>query len=209
MTEAQAAGGTDSGPVTVVVTRRVKPAFAADYERALAALQHDSQALPGYLGATTQRPAPGAAAAEYTSVFRFASVKALRDFEASERRRAFIEQVTPWVLAPAAWQALTGLEFWFSPPPGTVVPQPVRWRMALVMIAVVFSLVLSIGSLVGVLLQGWPGWLRLLLTIGIEVVLMTYWLMPRLTRWLAPWIYRHRPPTSPLPSAGDRAEQVH
>jgi antibiotic biosynthesis monooxygenase (ABM) superfamily enzyme len=31
--------------------------------------------------------------------------------------------------------------------------------------------------------------LRLLVTIAIEVFFMTYWLMPRLTRGLAPWIY--------------------
>jgi antibiotic biosynthesis monooxygenase (ABM) superfamily enzyme len=34
--------------------------------------------------------------------------------------------------------------------------------------------------------------LRLLLTITIEVLLMTYWLMPLLTRGLARWIYPKR-----------------
>jgi hypothetical protein len=34
--------------------------------------------------------------------------------------------------------------------------------------------------------------LRLLLTITIEVLLMTYWLMPQLTRRLARWIYPGR-----------------
>jgi len=38
--------------------------------------------------------------------------------------------------------------------------------------------------------------LRLLLTITIEVLLMTYWLMPQLTRRLARWIY---PGASPSP----------
>jgi hypothetical protein len=31
----------------------------------------------------------------------------------------------------------SGLEFWFSPPKGSVVPQPSLFRMALVMIVVV------------------------------------------------------------------------
>ena len=34
--------------------------------------------------------------------------------------------------------------------------------------------------------------LRLLVTIGIEVVLMTWWLMPWITRRLAPSIYPQR-----------------
>ena len=174
--------------VTVVVTRRVKPGHEAAYERVLAALQADSAALPGYLGATTQRPAPGAPP-EYTSVFRFASVPHLREFERSERRAAFVAEVAPHVEADAAWRELTGLEFWFSAPPGTVVPQPVRWRMALVMVVVVYGLVLTIGGAVGAVLGAWPPWLRLAITIVIEVAIMTWWLMPRLTRWLAPWIF--------------------
>lgn len=176
------------GPVTVVVTRRVRRGHEAAYEAALAGLQTDSTAFGGYLGATTQRPAAGAPP-EYTSVFRFARVADLRAFEASPRRAAFLAEVAPHVEADPAWRELTGLEFWFGPPAGAVVPQPVRWRMALVMVVVVYLLVLTIGGALGVLLAGWPSWLRLLLTIAIEIALLTWWLMPRLTRWLAPWIY--------------------
>jgi antibiotic biosynthesis monooxygenase (ABM) superfamily enzyme len=183
----------DGAPVTVVVTRRVLAGHAAAYEAALASLQRDSAALPGYLGATTQRPAPDAPP-EYTSVFRFARVADLRAFEASPRRAAFLAEVAPHVEPDPAWRELTGLEFWFGPPQGAVVPQPVRWRMAVVMVVVVYGLVLTIGGAVGAVLAGWPSWLRLLLTIVIEVVLMTWWLMPRLTRWLAPWIYPRRAP---------------
>ena len=81
-------------------------------------------------------------------------------------------------------------------PAGTVVPQPSRPRMALVMIAVVFGLVLSIGSVVNAVFAllpvATPYPLRLLVTISLEVVLMTWWLMPWLTRRLAPWIYPQR-----------------
>jgi hypothetical protein len=100
--------------------------------------------------------------------------------------------VEPHVAGAAAWREVTGLEFWFSPPPGTVVPHPVRWRMALVMVLVVYTLVLAIGGGVAALLPDWPAGLRLLLTIVLEVALMTWWLMPRLTRWLAPWIFPRR-----------------
>ena len=64
--------------------------------------------------------------------------------------------------------------------------------MALLMIAVVFGLVLSLGAIVngitGLLPVAVPGPVRLLLTITIEVLLMTYWLMPQLTRRRARWI---------------------
>jgi antibiotic biosynthesis monooxygenase (ABM) superfamily enzyme len=65
--------------------------------------------------------------------------------------------------------------------------------MSLLMVVVVFSLVLGIGSAINSLLAGWPYPARLLLTIVVEVFFMTYVLMPRLTRWLTAWIYPHPP----------------
>jgi hypothetical protein len=186
---------TAAEPVTVVITRRVKAGRTADYEAWLQQLQHDARDLPGYLGVTTQRPAPGAPL-DYVSVLRFDSLASLQAFECSELRARALAQVNDYVEGDAAWRRLTGLEFWFTPPPGTVVPQPSRARMALVMIAVVFGLVLAIGTLVnagfGLLPFTTPYPLRLLVTITIEVLLMTYWLMPLITRRLARWIYPSR-----------------
>lgn len=181
--------------VTVVVTRRVKPGRESDYESWLSRLQTEARSLPGYLGVTTQRPATGGPR-EYVSVLRFDSLASLRAFEQSELRARYLAEVQDMVEADAVWKQMTGLEFWFTPPPGTVVPQPSRPRMALLMIVVVFSLVLIIGTGVNAA-TAWlpfevPYPLRLLLTITIEVLLMTYWLMPQLTRRLAPWIYPGR-----------------
>jgi uncharacterized protein len=149
--------------VTVVITRRVGPGREIDYEAWLKRLQHGAHTAPGYLGATTQRPAPGGPA-EYFSVVRFASLADLRQFESSELHRRALVEVAPWLEGHAVWQHLTGLEFWFTPPPGTVVPQPSRERMVL-----------------------------LLITIALEVPLLTYVVMPRLTRRLAHWIYPNTP----------------
>jgi len=184
-------------PVTVVVTRRVRPGREAAYEDWLRRLLAEAATTPGYLGADVRRPAPDARIREFTSVFRYDSVENLRAFEESEMRRRYLAEVVDYVEADATWQRLSGLEFWFTPPRGTVVPQPTRWRMSLVMIAVVYGLVLSIGRLVGLVLGDAPQPLRLLVTIAIEVFFMTYVLMPRLTRWLARWIYPSARPAGP------------
>jgi antibiotic biosynthesis monooxygenase (ABM) superfamily enzyme len=178
----------DSEPVTVVVSRRVKAGREAAYEAWLERLIRDASAMGGYLGAKVERPRAGEPSV-YTSVFRFDGVDTLRAFETSDLRRRALAEVSDLVEADAIWSRLTGLELWFSPPPGTVVPQPTRWRMAIVMIVVVYGLVLSIGQVVATLLASAPAPARLLVTIVIEVFLMTYVLMPRLTRWLAKWIY--------------------
>jgi uncharacterized protein len=182
-------------PVTVIIRRRVKPGAEAAYEAWLQALQTDARLLPGYLGVTTQRPAPGGPR-EYVSAVRFDSLANLQTFECSDLRREHLARLGDWVDGDAAWEAMTGLEFWFSAPPGTVVPQPSRPRMALVMVAMVFTLVLVIGSSVNAVFArlpfDTPYPLRLLVTIAIEVVLMTWWLMPLVTRRLARWIYPQR-----------------
>lgn len=177
-------------PVTVVVKRQVRRGKEAEYEAWLERLIKEAAALPGYLGTNVLRPSTKAG--EYTSVFRFDTVEHLLAFEESELRRRALREVAELVEADAVWEKLTGLELWFTPPPGTVVPQPSRFRMALVMIAVVYGLVFSIGNLVGRVFGDLPTPLRLLVTITLEVFLMTYWLMPRLTRWLARFIYPAR-----------------
>jgi uncharacterized protein len=175
-------------PVTVVVTRQVRTGREAAYEAWLRRLIDQAATLPGYQGTNVQRPS-ASGPRQYTSVFRFESVAALRNFETSEIRARALAEVVPLVESDAVWRTMSGLEFWFSPPAGTVVPQPSRWRMALVMIAVVYGLVLSIGSAVALLVGTLPMPARLLITITIEVFLMTYVIMPRLTKALARWIY--------------------
>ena len=180
--------GARSEPVTVVVTRRVKPGHEAAYEQWLTQLIDEARRMPGYLGTNVQRPGPSGPR-QYTSVYRFESVEHLQAFEQSEVRARLVAQVGPHVEADAVWERFTGMEFWFSAPPGTSVPQPVRWRMALVMITLVYLLVLVLGRLVAWVLPGAPLQLRLLVTIAIEVCLLTYVIMPRLTPLISRWIY--------------------
>ena len=174
--------------VTVVVTRRVKSGYESQYENWLKRLLEEAKFMKGYIGATVQKPAPGTT--EYTSVFRFDNVENLRKFEESEIRTRYLREVVDYVEADAVWKKFSGLEFWFSPPKGSIVPQPSRFRMALVMIVVVYGLVILIGQLVATLVGDIiPYFVRLFITISIEIFLMTFVLMPHLTRLLARWIY--------------------
>jgi uncharacterized protein len=174
--------------VTVVVTRRVKAGREADYEAWLARLLEHVKAMPGYLGISVQRPAEGGPR-EYSVVYRFDSVESMRAFEESPARREAVAEVGQYVESDATWRKLTGLEFWFTAPPGTVTPQPSRFRMAVVMIVVVYVFVLILSPLVSLIMPNAMFQIRLFVAIAIEVMLMTYVVMPRLTRWLARWIY--------------------
>ena len=171
--------------VTVVVTRRVKAGREADYEAWLARLLERVKSMPGYLGISVHRPAEGAAR-EYSVVYRFDSVESMRAFEDSEARREAVAEVGEYVESDATWRHLTGLELWF-PSPST--PQPSRLRMAIVMVVVVYAFVLALSPIVSWLMPSAPLPLRLFVAIAVEVMLMTYLVMPRITRWLERWLY--------------------
>lgn len=176
-----------SEPVTILVRRKIKPGREAEYEDWLNRLtQAAASQAPGYLGAEFHRPG---ADGIYRSVFRFDSVEHLDAFERSEFRARMLAEATPLFAADAAWERMTGLEFWFDPPAGTRVPQPSPHRMALVLIAVVFCLVLVLNLALGPLMTGWPLPLRLLVTVSIQIGLMTYVIMPWLTPRIARFIY--------------------
>lgn len=174
-------------PVTVVVRRTVKDRQQQGYERWLSALLEEVRDFPGYLGTEVQRPLPPNRT--YISVFRFDTPENLERFEQSDLRRRHLAKIVPFIDSDANWDRLTGLEVWFSPPPGTVAAQPVRWRMVILIIATVFVLVEGLGALVGTVAPGLPGIARTALIVSIQVLLLTYVLLPWLTRTFRVWLF--------------------
>jgi antibiotic biosynthesis monooxygenase (ABM) superfamily enzyme len=176
-----------SEPVTITVRRRVKPGREAAYEGWLKWLTEAvGRDFPGYLGAEFHRPGADGA---YRCVFRFDSLDHLEAFERSDFRAAMLAEGATLFAADAAWERMTGLEFWFDPPPGTRAPLPSPHRMVVVLVAVVFALVLGLNLTLGPLMSGWPLAPRVLVTVVIQVALMTYVIMPRLTPLIAHFIY--------------------
>ena len=177
-----------SETVTTVVRQYVKPGREAEYEAWLKRMTEGAQAnFPGYLGVGFHRPeTPGG---QYRQIFRFDSIEQLEEFERSDYRSKMLAEGSENFAADPSLERMTGLEFWFDPPKGTKVPQPSPHRMALVMIAVVFAMILILSTIIGALTPNWPQPLRLLLTVTIQVALMTYVVMPRLTPLIARFVY--------------------
>ncbi|MEM1362778.1 MAG: antibiotic biosynthesis monooxygenase [Pseudomonadota bacterium] len=177
-----------SEPVTIIVRRKVKPGREAEYEAWLTRMTEGAKAnFPGYLGVGLQRPTEDGEA--YRSVFRFDTIEHLEAFERSEFRAQMLAEGAELFASDAAWDRYTGLEFWFNPPTGTKIPQPSPHRMAIVMIAVIFSLVMIVNASVGPLMDDWPLALRVFITVILQVSLMTYVIMPRLTPLISRFIY--------------------
>jgi uncharacterized protein len=88
-------------------------------------------------------------------------------------------------------QVLTGLESWFTLPAQPGAPPP-PYKMALVTWATIFPLITVIVVVSAPLLGPLPLLARLAVTTGVTVPLMTWVVMPRVTRLLHRWLYPGR-----------------
>jgi antibiotic biosynthesis monooxygenase (ABM) superfamily enzyme len=179
------------GPVTTTVTRRVRPGHEAAYERFLAGISGAARAFPGYLGVEVFRPA-GGQGGEYRTVYRFDSPAHLHAWLDSADRAAWLQRAGPHVAGPIQTQVLTGLEGWFTLPSQPGAPPPPPSKMALVTWATIFPLITLVVVATAPLVGGWPLVVRLAVTTGVTVPLMTWMVMPRVARLLHPWLYPDR-----------------
>jgi uncharacterized protein len=180
-----------TGPVTTTVTRRVKPGHEAAYEGFLEGIIAAASRFPGHLGAEVFRPQT-AAAGEYRVVYRFDTAQHLHAWLDSPEHAAWLQQAEPHVIGPLRRQVLTGLEAWFTLPTQPGLPPPPRYKMALVTWATIFPLITLVVVATAPLVGRLPLVARLAVTTGVTVPLMTWVVMPRVTRLLHRWLYPDR-----------------
>lgn len=174
-------------PVTVLYSRRVKPGREADFQAWAHGIVAASRQFPGHLGASVL-DAPGSR--EYHILFSFADRESLRAWLDSDERRRWLARVGELLEADQGLQQLTGLETWFKLP-GCNVPTmkpPPRWKMWLVSIVAVYPLVLAFQALVVPRMGGLPFLLRALSFPLVLLTLMTFVVMPVVTRVLRRWL---------------------
>jgi uncharacterized protein len=173
--------------VTVLYSRRVKPGREADFEAWAHGIIAASRQFPGHLSASVLDDPSGR---EYHVLFSFADRKSLRAWLDSDERRRWLARVDGLIEADQGLQQLTGLETWFKLP-GSNVPTmkpPPRWKMWLVSMAAVYPLVLAFQVLVVPRMAGLPLPLRALAFPLVLLTLMTFVVMPVVTRLLHRWL---------------------
>jgi uncharacterized protein len=179
------------GPITTTVTRRVKPGHEAFYEQFLKGIIAAASEFPGHLGVEVFRP-QSATDGEYRIVYRFDNAQHLRQWLDSDEHAAWLERAEPHVVGPMRTSFVTGLESWFTLPDRPGTPPPPPYKMALITWITIFPLITGIVVVAGPLINGLPLALRLGITTAVAVPLMTWVVMPRVTRLLRGWLYEPR-----------------
>ena len=171
--------------VTVTVARVVAPGREQEFEAWSEGILAVATRYPGFLGAGTLRP--HRVGEPWHVVYRFADEESLRSWEVSPERAAWLSKADD-LMQETGVQRVSGLETWFALP-GRTAPAPPRWKMALVTWVAIVPLVLLMNVSVLPLLADWPMALRTLVFSAMLTSLMTWVVMPWLTRVLRRFLY--------------------
>ncbi|HEV8045586.1 MAG TPA: antibiotic biosynthesis monooxygenase [Rubrobacter sp.] len=178
-------------PVTAVASRRVKLGREREFEEWATGILAAANRFPGYLGSEVVRPGDEPEDDEYRIVFRFDQASNMRAWESSKERRRWLRRAEPLIHEERV-HVLTGLETWFTRPSKPGEPAPPRYKMVAVTWLAVYPLITLILVVFGPLLGLLPMLVRTLVLTAVMVTLMTYVIMPRMTRLFSSWLYPDR-----------------
>lgn len=175
-------------PVTVVISRRVKPGCEKAFEKFISGITAAAMTFEGHLGANVFRPS-SPKDHEYQIIFKFDRASNLRIWEESECRRQWLARAESLRLEPAKIRVITGLETWFTlPSPKPIVPPP-RYKMAVITLLALFPLIQLANLILVPIFKPLPPLLSSLIITVIIILLMTYVVMPRMTKLFSRWLY--------------------
>jgi hypothetical protein len=175
-------------PAALVVRRVVRPGKSQEFEDWVRGITHEAQKFTGHLGADIIRPGYGARP-EYLIIFHFDRHENLKAWEDSDLRRQWLERVRPLIDSDTT-DHLTGLEYWFTGPDGTMPTTPKRYKQTLVTWLAITPLSYGFSVALAPVLGGLPLPLRVMITTALLTLMMSYIVMPRLTRLFARWLFR-------------------
>jgi uncharacterized protein len=161
-------------PVTVVITRQVKPGCKKAFEQFIAGITAAAMTFEGHLGTNVFRPS-SLEDNEYQIIFKFDRASNLQIWEESECRRQWLARAESLRLEPPTIRVITGLETWFTlPSPKPIIPPP-RYKMATVTLLALFPSIQLANLVLVPLLKSLPLplWFKSLIITGILVLLMT------------------------------------
>ena len=166
----------------------MKPGREDEFEEWISGVTAVAARFPGYLGSNIFRPS-SPSDDEYQIVFSFDHASNLERWQNSEERRRWNERARELIHEEPRIRVLTGLETWFTLPSREGDPPPPRYKMAIITWLAVFPLATVLFMLLNPLLGEASVVLRTLVFTMVMVSLMTYVVMPRMTRLFSFWLY--------------------
>jgi hypothetical protein len=192
----------NAGPVTVIVTRKAKKGKIREFEEWMDGIIHEAMKFEGHMGVNVIRPADASSDPEYVIIFRFNTYENLKRWEDSRIRNEWLKKSKDVTEGEPVIEKQSGLEFWFTPRSSggspsidrrdSVPPSPPRYKMAIIVTGIIFVLVSALLPQIRQATTGLPVLLSTFVGVVVMVVLMTYVVMPSVTRLLRPWLSKKK-----------------
>jgi antibiotic biosynthesis monooxygenase (ABM) superfamily enzyme len=177
--------------VTVVVTRVIRPGKEEQFARWADDVDRTAAGFPGHLGGVRLHDSQGL----NHLIYRFDSAERLHAWENSAERRALIRQGDQ--ISKQTKSTNHDLDPWFTVPGHA---SPARWKNFVITWAAAYPTLLALATLLARLVPGLPQPVALAITSLILTAVLTWVVLPRITRQARPWLLsgaRSAPTTKP------------
>lgn len=182
-------GQSSSDPVTALIVRNVKMERIKEFEEWALEMNQVVKGFEGYLGTDIIRPRDHSHP-EYVIVVRFDKYEHLKAFMESTQREEWLKKSEEMTVGKMYVQEAQGFTPWFVLPDSSLpLVTPPKYKMALLTILALYPSLLILSTLLSYLFHAWPRPLLMLLTVLILVPIMTYYIMPLMTRLFRFWLY--------------------
>ena len=171
-------------PIHIAITRRVRLGCEGEFQKALREFLQTSFAHGGVQGASMLTPPTGSDSREYGILRTFANEAERDAFYQSPMFKAWDERAKTLTEGEAVYRQLHGLEAWFRSPHNP----PPRWKMAVTTLLGVYPTSLFLSLTVGEIIHTWPLLAQSLIFAVGMVALLTWVVMPLITRLIHGWL---------------------
>ncbi|KQT33085.1 antibiotic biosynthesis monooxygenase [Chryseobacterium sp. Leaf405] len=169
-------------PIHVAITRKVLPGKEKEFEAALQQFLGKSFTRDGVHGAMMITSLKEDGKNEIGILRTFKDEKEKNDFYNSELFRKW-EEYASMLTEDTVYRDLTGLEAWFRSPSA-----PPRWKMALVTLCGVFPTSIFLNFTIAHWMKDWNVFLRIFIVATSMVGILTWIVMPFLTKVFKGWL---------------------
>ena len=178
-------------PVAFVISEFVQSGRIQEYEDWVKGINQAAKEFEGFLGADVIRPRDHENP-EYVVLVRFDTYQNIKKWRESSIYQTWIEKSQDFVTREEThFQEASGLDLWFTRPKAisNEPTQPAYYKKVIMGILAVYPLILLTNLILGPLLKELPQLLGLFISVVAISALLTYPVMPLLTRLLNFWLY--------------------
>ena len=196
VTDQRLAAPREGSLVTVSIRRQVKVGRERDYEAGLSAVLAEAVTLPGTSGATVL--ALGGSPASYQILLHFDDEAGRRAWSGSPVRRRWLDRMDELTNGIPEIEVLDAQHAWLvQRHRSRTLVAPPRHKVALLTWAGIYPVITVLLALLGPRIAPWPLVARTFVLTACAIPLMTWVVMPTVTRLARPWLQPHSDPPSP------------